>query len=41
MELCSSDSVAWMASARASVHDGIDRTSYTFRSKEVVCPSGK
>ena len=30
-----------MASARASVHDGIDHVSFTFRSKEVVCPSGK
>ena len=34
-------SVAWMASARVSVHDRIDHVSFTFRSKEVVCPSGK
>ena len=26
---------------RASVHDGIDCASFTFYSKEVVCPSGK
>ena len=39
--VCSSDSVAWMASARVSVHHGINCASFTFCSKEVVCPSVK